>query len=89
MSNYVIIGIEAIFGFQVINRTMILGGVYMNKLTYDQSVITKEALQSLRDQGLTYATIAEHFGVTEYTVKRAMIDYGLLKRKKGKKFLYG
>lgn len=87
MSNYVIIGIESIFGFQIINLTMILGGVYMNKLTYDQSVITKEALQSLRGQGLTYAKIAEHFRVTEYTVKRAMIDYGLLQRKKGRKFL--
>lgn len=59
----------------------------MNKLTYDQSIITKESLQSLRGQGLTYAKIAEHFGVTEHTIKRAMIDYGLLQRKKGKKFL--
>lgn len=59
----------------------------MNKITYDQSIITKEVLQSLRGQGFTYSKIAEHFGVTEYTVKRAMIDYGLLQRKKGKKFL--
>lgn len=59
----------------------------MNKLTYDQSIITKEALQSLRGQGFTYAKLAEHFGVTEYTIKRAMIDYGLLQKKKGKKFL--
>lgn len=87
MSNYVIIGIEAIFGFQIINHTVILGGIYMNKLTYDQSIITKEALQSLRGQGFTYAKLAEHFGVTEYTIKRAMIDYGLLQKKKGKKFL--
>lgn len=59
----------------------------MKKLTYDQSIITKEALQSFRSQGLTYAKIAEHFGVTEYTIKRAMIDYGLLVKKPQKKFL--
>ena len=87
MSNYVIICIETIFGFQIINLPMILGGIYMNKLTYDQSIITKEALQSFRSQRFTYAQIAEHFGVTDYTIKRAMIDYGLLQRKKGKGFL--
>lgn len=59
----------------------------MNKITYDKDVLTKEALQSLRSQGVTYAKMAEHFGVTEYTIKRAMIDYGLLTRKQGKKFL--
>lgn len=59
----------------------------MKKLTYNQSIITKEALQSFRSQGFTYSKIAEHFGVTEYTIKRAMIDYGLLAKKPQKKFL--
>lgn len=59
----------------------------MNKITYDKDVLTKEALQSLRGQGITYAKMAKHFGVTEYTIKRAMMDYGLLTRKPGKKFL--
>lgn len=59
----------------------------MNKITYDKNVLTKEALQSLRSHGVTYAKMAEHFGVTEYTIRRAMIDHGLLTRKKGKKFL--
>ena len=59
----------------------------MKKLTYDQSIITKEVLQSLRSQGLTYAKIAKHFGVTEYTIKRAMIDCGMLAKKPKKKFL--
>lgn len=59
----------------------------MNKITYDESTITKEALQSLRTKGFTYAQIAKHFGVTEYTIKRAMIDYGILRKKPGKKFL--
>ena len=81
MSNYAIIGIESILGLQVINLAVIFGGAYMKKLTYDQSVITKEALQSFRSQGFSYAKIAEHFGVTEYTIKRAMIDYELLAKK--------
>ena len=59
----------------------------MNKITYDKDILTKEALQSLRSQGVAYAKMAEHFGVTEYTIKRAMMDYGLLTRKPGKKFL--
>ena len=72
---------------QVINFTMILGGAYMNKITYNKDILTKEALQSFRSQGISYAKMAEHFGVTEYTIKRAMMDYGLLARKPGKKFL--
>lgn len=59
----------------------------MNKIAYDKDVLTKEALQSFHSQGITYAKMAEHFGVTEYTIKRAMMDYGLLTRKPGKKFL--
>lgn len=59
----------------------------MNKITYDKSILTKEALQTLRSQGLSYPKIAEHFGVTAYTVKRAMLDYGLLTPKPPKKFL--
>lgn len=59
----------------------------MNKITYDKSILTKEALQTLRSQRVTYAKMAEHFGVTEYTIKRAMIDYGMLAPKPPKKFL--
>ena len=87
MSDYVIISVETVLRLQVVNFTMILGGAYMKKVTYDENILTKEALQSLRSQGVTYAKMAEHFGVTEYTVKRAMMDYGLLARKPGKKFL--
>ena len=59
----------------------------MNKITYDKDILTKEALQSLRSQGVTYAKMAEHFGVTEYTIKRAMMDCGLLASKPKRKFL--
>lgn len=59
----------------------------MNKLTYDETIITKEILQSLRGQGFTYAKLAEHFGVTQNTIKRAMMDYGLLKKPPQRKFL--
>jgi very-short-patch-repair endonuclease/transposase len=58
----------------------------MNKLAYDKSVLTKEVLQTLRSNGVSYSHIADKFGVTLHTVKRAMIDYGLLKVKR-KKFL--
>ena len=58
----------------------------MNKLTYDQSIITKEALQSFRSSGFSYPKLAEHFGVSVYTIKRAMIDYGLLVPKPTRKF---
>ena len=59
----------------------------MRKLTYNKDILTKEALQTLRSQGVTYTKMAEHFGVTEYTIKRAMIDFGLLPPRTGKKFL--
>lgn len=87
MRHYVIIGVEPIFCLQIINIAMIFGGFHMKKLTYDQAIITKEALQSFRGQGLSYQKIAEHFGVTEYTIKRALMDYGLLTRAPRKKFL--
>lgn len=86
MSHYVIIYIEPIPGLQIVNFAVILGGAYMRKLTYDQNTITKETIQSLIGQGLTRMKIAESLGIQKSVLERAMIDYGLLKRKPAKKF---
>lgn len=74
---------------KIVHFSLILRGTNMNKLTYDKSTITKEALESLRCQRLTYAQISEHFGVTQSTIKRACIDYGIIPNPKrhAKKFL--
>ena len=58
----------------------------MRKLTYDQTIITKEALESLNKQGLSWNKIAEYFGVSYQTIRTARIDYGLYSPKVSKRF---